>query len=648
MASQTAPIVVGKHRRSGVPTSPTHCRRRPVLIFEGASRAVCADSENNNYEAPMRLNAIFILLLSCALAQTHAAMRLEPLQETVADSQFGQAYANRQFSIATAINNNGQVTGYQRTGEGLYRSFGITSGDNPALAIVDTPDFIALSAGDAACFWIICSTEFPFGMAITETGALTSFVGAESGSSVIPGSLPFSRFPGSFVEENAHGVVATTQYSAEGQSGFFLGDFGVTPVPEVRWLVAINDNQPAQALGQIGEAGDCQVFGYGCFPDPDECDDDGDGHSNDKGVGHHSHGRGHGYGHDDCHDDAEMQRSPPTGNGFPALLAMNAEGGVTALAFPQSTDSGKITRAFALALNDSIAVLRADVRDGSRERTNQLFTCRFDPYALDVDGDGRVDCEAGLERVAIDGERELLTVLGFTLNNNGLLVGNGGFSASGIGLPMVADLEADTPTLTLLANYLHVHRDVQLSVITDINDLGEAVGYGYRSCTDQPEAVRILPAEPLAGDIRFVPASLERDTLIRPGQDYTLLPRSAGAAGSALFRYSLLDADSGQWQVQQDWSADPYTATAPAEETDLCVRVEVADSLDMTHRREQLLRYRVSNDPAPDSASGATPGSALPASPGDALADALPQIGSGGALALLLLLVRGRSRRQAA
>jgi hypothetical protein len=589
----------------------------------------------------MRLTFALTLMLTVATPAAFAdAWRLEPLDETLAGSQFGQSYANRQFSVATAINNNGHLVGYQRTAESQYRSFGITTSDNPALTIVDTPDFVALSAGDAACFWLFCATEFPFGIQIGESGALTSFVGADAGSAVIPDSLPFSRFPGSFVEENAHGIVATTQYGNDDQAGFLVGDFGVTALSSVRWLVAINDNQPAQVLGHVGVGGDCQVFGYGCEPAPRECDDDDDGHSNDRGVGHHSHGRGHGYGHDDCHEEHDTASNDTGGAGYPVLLAMDADGGAAPLLFPMTTEEGPITRAFPLALNNDTAVLRASIGD---DGANRLLVCHFQASSLDANADGRVDCAGGLVPVAVDGDRDLLTVLGFSLNNDGLLLGNGGFSAAGLGLPMVADLNTDAPRLTLLANHLGSDRQVQLSVVTDVNNEGMASGYGFADCGDQPEAVRLLPAEPLPGAIRFVPGSLEMDTLIRPGQNYTLSPQAAGASGSALFRYALFDRTSGQWQTVQDWSAGAYQGSAPASETDLCVRVEVADSLDMSQQREQLLRYRVSDEPAPTTYTPATPGGSLPSTPGDALSEALPQIGAFSYL--LLVLVLGCKRR---
>ena len=601
---------------------------------------------------PRPLSARLMILLTpllLAAGPASAGLQAQMLEDAIPASNFRDGFVTRQWSVATDINETGQLFGYQLTADGQMRSFNLAFASNPQMTVVDTPDFMALSGADAVCFLgFFCTTEKPFGIRLTDSGALTSFVGAPLDSSPLPGSLPLSYLPGDFVEENRQGVVASTQISADGeQFGAVLLKSGrIEVLPDIPWLVDLSDGALPRVLGYDGEDGDCQVFGLGCGPeDPEHCEDDR--HRHTQGVGHHSHGRGHGYGHHCDHATGNSQASGPqplsvTQTG--ALLLVFNDTGYSLLRFPGELPDHPGLRAeqlFPLAMNQQEIVLRGTLTDGDQLYPGRLLSCRYNHTTPDADDDQLVDCQDGLQlrEASLADSQQINTVLGFSLNDNGRLIGNFGFTAAGIGLPLLMD--ADDTQATLLVNHLDNPFLHELSVITALNNFNAAVGYAYAGCGDLPDAVRLTTDSSVLSALGFVYPQSIPNTWVAPGGSFSLSPQGQGASGAALYRFQRWDSVEQRWQLLQDWSDQGYTGSAPPEPGELCVRMDLADSLDMDDQRSLILRLRVTEDGLESGAEPLLPAAITPSSIriADATEDALLLgiLGWGQLLVLILL-----------
>ncbi len=562
----------------------------------------------------MRTSMLAALLLTLVSPATQAddGFLFRPLTEMTATSVFGQSFASHQYSVGTTVNQRGNLIGYQLTASGQWRGFNITPGSNPSLVIVDTPDFISLAAGEPVCFWIFCSSALPWGVMLTADGPVGQFVGRDPLLAPLPGSLPDSRFPGAFVNANRAGVVATSQQSDAGRFGAILFSNASLTLADAPWLTAINDNVPAQVLAYHGADADCLISGVGCTPPPStDCHDDGDRHSNTRGKGHQSHGKGHGYGHYRCGpgkpgsdsyrgirtstDSAPSVAVESAGAGS-SLITVAADGVISRLQFPSQLASGEgLSRMYPLALNNRTAVLRADIH-GSSVWPGRLLRCDFEPLQQDGNGDGVVDCLNGLRPVeAPETGIEVRTVFGFSINNQGLLIGNSGFAGAGIGVPFQLDLNQLVVQAELLANRLVGGDGWELGSVNDLNDGRRAIGHGYLNCSDAAQAVALMPLTALSRGVGFRAGSWLHPATVAPGQNYSLAPQAKGGSGQYLYRYSARRAGDSDWTLLQDWSADALQATASAQAGDVCHRIELADALSSA-QRELIVRVRVSTD----------------------------------------------------
>jgi len=558
--------------------------------------------------------AALLLILVGPAAQANDGFLFLPLTEMTAASAFGQKFSSHQYSVGTTVNQRGNLIGYQLTADGQWRSFNITPGSNPALVIVDTPDFIALAAGEPVCIWVFCSAALPWGVMLTADGPVGQFVGRDPLLAPLPGSLPDSRFPGAFVNANRNGVVATSQQSGAGQFGAVLFSNTTLTLTDAPWLTAINDNVPAQVLAYHGADADCLISGTGCTAPPStDCHGDDDRHTNTRGKGHQSHGKGHGYGHYRCgpgKPGSDSYRgirtlesttvdtvSVSAGSGS-ALITVSAEGVISRLQFPSQLASGEsLLRMYPLALNNRTAVLRADIH-GSSVWPGRLLRCDFEPLQQDMNGDGVVDCLNGLRPVETpETGIEVRTVFGFSLNNQGLLIGNSGFAGAGIGVPFQLNLNQVVVQADLLANRLVGGEGWELGSVNDLNDGRRAIGHGYLNCADSARAVALMPVTALSGSLGFRTGSWLHPATVAPGQNYALAAQAKGGSGQYLYRYSARRAGDSDWTLLQDWSADALQATASAQAGDVCHRIELADALS-SEQRELILRLRISNDPS--------------------------------------------------
>lgn len=557
------------------------------------------------------LAALALLTLGSSAVQANDGFLFRPLTEMTAASGFGQSFSSHHYSVGTAVNQRGNLIGYQLTANGQWRSFNITPGTNPALVIVDTPDFIALAAGEPVCIWIFCSAALPWGVMLTPDGPVGQFVGRDPLLAPLPGSLPDSRFPGAFVNANRAGVVATSQQSDIGQFGAVLFSNGTLTLADAPWLTAINDNVPAQVLAYHGADADCLISAVGCTPPPStDCHDEGDRHTNTRGKGHQSHGKGHGYGHYRCGpgkpgsdsylginaaSESAVTASASAGAGS-SLITVAADGVISRLQFPSQLASGEgLSRMYPLALNNRTAVLRADIH-GSSVWPGRLLRCDFEPLQQDGNADGVVDCLNGLRPVeAPETAIEVRTVFGFSLNNQGLLIGNSGFAGAGVGVPFQLDLNQVVAQADLLANRLVGAEGWELGSVNDLNDGRRAIGHGYLACSGSAQAVALMPVTALTGGVGFRAGNWLHPAAVAPGQNYALAPEAKGGSGQYLYRYSARRAGDSDWTLLQDWSADALQATASAQTGDVCHRIELADA-QSSEQRELIVRLRVSTD----------------------------------------------------
>lgn len=574
-----------------------------------------------------------------------AAYELAPLAERIPESAFGERYATRQWSLASDINETGHLFGYLLTAEGQVRSFNLAFADNPAMTVVDTPDFIALSGADAVCVWVFCTTEYAFGIRLTEAGGLTSFVGAEPGTTPLPGTLPFAYQPGDFVEENRAGVIASTQMDAEGKTfGAVLQADSVITFGDVPWLMDLNDASEPLVLGYDGADGLCQIYGIGCDEAPEDCEDDR--HRHTTGAGHQSHGRGHGYGHHcDSPDSMGAEAAAPEDGGALALH-LGAEG-VARLRFPRQVPDRGLTASslFPLALNQAWILLRGNLAGPDQNYEGRLLLCRYDPAQPDANADKVVDCDGGLALAEPLAEGHTIrTVLGFSLTDRNQVLGNFGFTAAGIGLPLYLELGSGAPA-QLLANRVSSPTPTELSVVTAANNRGDLVGYGYPDCGQSVEAIYGVPAEAPVSDLGFRYPDSIPTTWAQPGGSYLLTPAGQGGSGNYLYRYWRWASEETDWELVQDWSALPYNGTAPASPQETCLRMDLADSLNMADQRSLVIRMRFTDQPEPNSGPDETlvPASVLPTRIASAVEDVVG-IGASSLLCLLALLGTGRRR----
>lgn len=617
--------------------------------------------------------ALTALLLSAGTARAAlpAGYTFSSITDAIpAEADYKAQFADQQFSIATATNNNGLLYGFRLTGDGMVRGFNIAFGSNPKMTAVDSEYFIALSAADVTCWWIFCNTEYPFGIRLIEdadTGAqvaVTAFLNTPTDSTALPGSLPFLEYPGNFVDENKNGVVASTQLGAGSQFGVLIHANGQVLLSDVPWLIAINDLTEPLVLAYGNIDGACAVYGPGCRPPtPADCEDDDRHHGKgaENGMGHEEHGNGHGYGHDDCEkpgkDDDKRQGKIAAGKVVapnPAgalLIRLLADGSTRRYRFPPIVTAGdavyKVNGVFPLALNDNRAVLRGDISVGSSVQEKRLLSCVFNPAVLDAGADGTVDCTGGMTVIGgIAGSIRVGTVLGFALNNAGVLAGNYGFSAAGVGTPFLLDVTAATPVPEPLLNLAVAQDGWELNTLTDLNQSGKLVGYGYKNCAAQPEAFFLNTQGTAPAGVRFQRSGFESPAWLAPNDTLAINPVLTGGSGSYQLRVLGKKPADADWTLLSDWTTGTPQYQPRGYRGDICLRVQVRDSTALATVREQVVRYRVS--PAATASSREAIGNSAPVEPQLSVSAAFADlIGSaGGALLLVLATLVLRRRRR--
>lgn len=544
-----------------------------------------------------------LLLSLLPLSGTAQPFTLAPLEAGIPESDFRDTYQQRLFSLATAINQHGNMLGVYMLPDGTVKSYNVRFATNPAFSVVDSPDFISLAGGEPVCGWF-CITEWPFGIRLTEGSASTAWLTTPVDSSPLPGSLPFSRYPGNFVEENRDGVVATTQEAPEGQFAAILDGVGMLILlPDIQWLVALTSGAEPLVLGYRGDDGRCLVYGEGC--EPPECEEDaehGDGHQNPHGRGHREHGRGHGYGHDrpePCADDstaAELQVA-----GEPVLIRARTDNSVLTWTFPVQLAApyanASVTRLFPLTMNDQRVVLRASVEiDGARYE-NRLLSCTLSP-AIDNNGDGIVDCDGGLTPlVPLAASTPVDTVIGFSLNSAGLLLGNYGYNAAGIGTPFLVDTAAVTPRQVPLYSLARGDGSWELNNVTGINDSATVVGYGYADCSEQPESWFLSPEDTASPGLTAEYRQQTDNAAVLPGELLTPDIPVTGGSGDYHFSMQSKTPRQSEWQPVHDWQPRPGPFAAPTDYLgDVCLRVRIRDNADATLTAERVIRVLVTDN----------------------------------------------------
>lgn len=574
--------------------------------------------------------ATLLVLLSLVPAVSPAAVpagyRFQSLVEAIpSPGPFKDSLLNSQASLITAVNNNGHMVGFRVGNDGSVHGFNVGFGTNPKMTVVATPDFVALSAGDARCFWFFCTTEFAFGARLQPDGtALTAFVNTPAGETVIPGSLPLVRAPGHFVEENRNGIIASTQINELGQYGVLAHPAGLTVLQDIPWLIAINDLAEPLVLAYAGMDGDCVVFGRGCPPPPPPpqttCVADGvtDTHQKTIGKGHESHGNGNGYGHYKCHENNGQQNgkkalavtteptvapapvTPPDPLMGPLLIRLHSDGSTLRYVFPYALDvdgsPATLRNLFPLALSDSRAVLRGDVTLATGQVLDRrLLSCTFNPSLVDENLDGVVDCTGGMSLVGGSaGSIRLNTAIGFSLTNANLLAGNFGYGAAGVGSAFVLDLAATNPAPVAVSSLAPAAAGWEVHAITDANQSGKLVGYGYRDCAALPQAFFLDPVNNApASPIRFGQGAFEWPARLLAGETRAITPTLSGGSGSYEFRTHVRRPGDAGWSLLNDWNASAGTLDAGSSTGDLCVRIEARDTQNPAAIQQTIVRYAV-------------------------------------------------------
>lgn len=520
---------------------------------------------------------------------------LPPPSDPVVSSDIKPVYDQQVLSVGTALGENGAMYGFRVTDDGTPHAFAIRLGTNPKGKMLDKEDMVGLTGAEDYCYKIFSFTiclgyDLPFGIRITEADtAITGYSNTADDAPVVAGALPFALFPGNFVKENANGVIASTQVAPDGsQAGVVIQGATVSTFADVPWLVAINNAADPLVLGYDGADGDCLVYGENCTPPA--CDDDhhGPGHKNTRGRGHEEHGNGHGYGHD--HDDCNDGVVPTPAENAALLLAMHDDGSATRLRFPASAGSAAVTALFPLAINSTTAVLRGTVGSGDAAREKLLLRCDF--VAADADEDGIVDCTGGTLAVIGDGIRAG-TVLGFSLTDAGLLAGNHGYNAAGIGAPFLIDLDDDVPQAVSLHNLAAGDEDWEINTITDLNTAGEMIGYGYRDCGTLPQATRLVPTEADGGALVMAHDATVHDGFLEGNDRLSLAPLVSGGSGSYQYRVERRVPGDTAWTLQQDWSSRVSAWRAGSFRGEVCFRVTARDAASPDIVQSRVTRFVV-------------------------------------------------------
>lgn len=579
---------------------------------------------------PRRTAVLLLLAAMTASAQgaLPAGYTFQGILEAIPPGSLHDGYAQQVASVATAVNASNSIVGFWLRPDGTFVTHNMQFGTNPKFLSLHAENFIGLSSSNSSCFGL-------FGMFLCKTYGIRVIPPAEEGgvatgvsaffntapdASVVPGSLPHAQFPGNFVEENATGVLATTQVDALGQFGVLVHKKGAVTLEDVPWLVAINDLPEPLVLGWNGSNGDCLVFGEGCPDDGDmTCFNEHGRPHRGHGRGHEEHGNGHGYGHDKCVCSSQTlqarTRTPVARTGidldlsgttpdvdFDAspneslVIRLLADGTTVRYRFPQSvTGTDDLANTFPLAINNTHAILRGDVRVGSHVLDKRLLSCAFNPAALDADGDGVIDCIGGLTLVGgSDASTRVGTVLGFTLNNKGILVGNLGHNAAGTGAPFVLDILDPAPEARLLANLAGGTAQWEITSATDLNDNGLITGYGYRNCGAQPEGLFLTEATSApAGTLRFARGAFEYPALLEPGGVLAITPTLTGSTGEPEFRVQIRTPADIDWSLLSDWSATPARWAAGDYLGEVCFRIEARDTAAPAAVVETVVRYLV-------------------------------------------------------
>lgn len=600
------------------------------------------------------LNVLALLLI---LSPTLAMSEVWEFQSVNAaippQSDFFSNYNQRLYSFSTAINNHGTQFGVYTLPNDITKSYSITFSDNPEFSVIDSENFISLTAGAPTCIFGFCS-EWPFGIRLTETEAFTSWLDSPSDTTPTPGSLPFSRFPGNFVSENETGVIASTQISSESQFSVIVPESreSVIELPDIAWVVALSSGTEPLVLGYRGDNGHCLVYGHGC--EPPECDeaDDG-GHENTRGKGHREHGRGHGYGHDhdDCHEEDRTTHGVSTSTADEStgsvLIKAHSDGTTERWGFPEYLDRkydyAKVEKTFPLAMNDNQVILRATIKKHNQVWPNRLLQCRLGPE-IDTDGDGIVNCEGGLMPVIPPAEAQSVdTVLGFNLNADGKLIGNYGFNAAGIGNPFFLDTTAEAPTMHPLRNRVKKQEGWELNTITDINQQGTAVGYGYSNCSSKPDAYTLYPVSDTTLPQLAIQHQVQSNNgAVLPGEKIRPKMDLSGGSGNYLYRLDSKRPEDAEWHAEHGWREELGSyQSSQNHEGDVCLRVRVQDSANANRSTQTMIRIRVTETLR----SGAREQDLIGDRDTGSAMDML-HIGSTGQFALLALALAGVFRRR--
>lgn len=595
-----------------------------------------------------------LLAAPAALAAIPASYEFQGLRDKIAQppfstSAFAEAYGDGVLSVGTALNNTNQIIGFWMSAEEVFTTFTIGFGDNPLSASRKTDNFVGVSGGEPACNHLLglftgCAYEYPFGVRIlppaSGSGApavISAFLNTPHTSTAVEGSIPYLFYPGSFVEENAAGIVASTQQSVDAQFGVILREVVevvvggpdirstlTIPLADIPWLIGINDLADPLIIAYDGTGdadGNCLVYGPSCKPPVNACDYDANpgngGHNGNESSGHH-------WGHNKCKDGVVDGNNGGGNNGggngggngngraveaatLPKgalLLHLQPDNTVVRYRFPTSVPlglrPGTASKVFPLAINNSRVVLRGDVRLGNTLYDNRLLSCRFNTELMDVDQNLIVDCIDGLELVGgLQNSIRVGTVLGFTLNNDDLLVGNFGFNASGVGMPMVVNMSAVAPAAELLGNLASNTDGWEINTVNDMNDSGRMTGYGYKNCSLEPEAFYVVPraTEPVAG-VRFQRGAFEFPGYLPARTALRLQPSMTGGSGAYEVRVSLKTPDEAEWELFTDWTTDAGSWNPGSFQGVICFRIEARDpAAPAAHPQQMVVRYSVGVNP---------------------------------------------------
>ncbi|MDO9175122.1 MAG: hypothetical protein Q7V62_09970, partial [Actinomycetota bacterium] len=305
-----------------------------------------------------------------------------------------------------------------------------------------------------------------------------------------------------------------------------------------------------------------------------------------------------GYGHDECPDRSGNRRDDSENGAL--LVRLLANGTTLRYRFPDTVLVDDTTRTvrnvFPLALNDTRAILRGDISIGRQSYGKRLLSCVINPAALDAGGDGTVDCSGGMTVVGgIADSIRVGTVLGFSMNNAGVLAGNLGYNEAGTGTPFVVDVTAATPEPVLIGNLASSTDSWEINTITDMNLSGRMVGYGYKNCGDHPEAFYIEPAATApASALRFGRGAFEvPGFLVADNAPLAITPTIDGGSGNYEFRVYTRTPTDSDWALLSDWSAvtAPY---APGDyRGDVCFRIDARDTGAPDAVQRTVVRYAV-------------------------------------------------------